>query len=175
MVSFRRDANPESQRVRPASPHHGDGEHAGSGTDTVGLGKVAASSSARYCSASAADAPHIDSCGRKLTQTAGRSGRPNKAHCRSGMSWMHGIPAGLPNGMPGMGEEMEGAMQHAPHPERHSMPESSPRPRDPQGRRTSRRQIAVGMSPSFPDAPTTPYRGTHSFPALLSRCNPLQL
>ena len=27
---------------------------------------------------------------------------------------MHRIPAGFPFGMPGMGEEMDGAMQHAP-------------------------------------------------------------
>ena len=29
-------------------------------------------------------------------------------------------PAGLPSGIPGMGEEIEGATQHAPHPARHS-------------------------------------------------------
>ena len=34
---------------------------------------------------------------------------------------MHGIPAGLPCGMPGIGDEMDGAMQHAPQPGRHSM------------------------------------------------------
>lgn len=27
---------------------------------------------------------------------------------------MQGVPAGLPPGIPGMGEEIEGAMQHAP-------------------------------------------------------------
>ena len=27
---------------------------------------------------------------------------------------MHLTPAGLPSGIPGMGDEMEGAMQHAP-------------------------------------------------------------
>lgn len=30
-------------------------------------------------------------------------------------SWTHLIPAGLPVGMPGIGEEMDGAVQHAPH------------------------------------------------------------
>ena len=33
---------------------------------------------------------------------------------------MQGIPAALPFGMPGMGEEMEGAMQQAAQPGRHS-------------------------------------------------------
>jgi hypothetical protein len=28
---------------------------------------------------------------------------------------MHLTPAGLPSGMPGMGEDIDGAMQHAPH------------------------------------------------------------
>jgi hypothetical protein len=28
---------------------------------------------------------------------------------------MHLTPAGLPSGMPGMGEEMDGAVQQAPH------------------------------------------------------------
>ena len=30
------------------------------------------------------------------------------------------MPAGLPLGMPGMGDEMDGAMQQAPQPGRHS-------------------------------------------------------
>jgi hypothetical protein len=33
-------------------------------------------------------------------------------------SWMQGTPAGLPWGMPGMGEEMEGAVQQAAQPGR---------------------------------------------------------
>jgi hypothetical protein len=32
---------------------------------------------------------------------------------------MHGMPAGLPSGMPGMGLVMDGAMQQAPQPGRH--------------------------------------------------------
>lgn len=28
---------------------------------------------------------------------------------------MHGTPAGLPFGMPGIGDAMDGAVQHAPH------------------------------------------------------------
>jgi hypothetical protein len=31
------------------------------------------------------------------------------------------MPANLPCGMPGIGEEIEGAMQHAPQPERQSI------------------------------------------------------
>jgi hypothetical protein len=34
---------------------------------------------------------------------------------------MHLTPAGLPTGIPGMADEMDGAMQHAPHPLRHSI------------------------------------------------------
>jgi len=33
---------------------------------------------------------------------------------------MHRTPAGLPSGMPGMGELMEGAVQQAPQPGRQS-------------------------------------------------------
>lgn len=34
---------------------------------------------------------------------------------------MQGTPAGFPSGIPGMGEEMEGAMQHAPQYSRQSI------------------------------------------------------
>ena len=34
---------------------------------------------------------------------------------------MHLVPAGLPAGIPGMGEEIEGAIQQAPHPGLHSI------------------------------------------------------
>lgn len=33
----------------------------------------------------------------------------------------HGTPAGFPPGIPGRGEVIEGAIQHAPHPGRHSI------------------------------------------------------
>lgn len=39
----------------------------------------------------------------------------------SGNSCTHGMPAGLPCGMPGIGELIEGAMQHAPQLGRQSM------------------------------------------------------
>jgi oxygen-independent coproporphyrinogen-3 oxidase len=53
--------------------------------------------------------------------TAGRRGSPKMAQRRSGSSCAQRTPAGLPWGMPGMGLEMEGAMQQAPQPGRQSM------------------------------------------------------
>ena len=63
-------------------------------------------------------APHMDSAGRRLVQNAGRSGFPNSAQRKSGSNWTQGMPAGLPCGIPGIGDVMEGAMQQAPHPGR---------------------------------------------------------
>jgi hypothetical protein len=34
------------------------------------------------------------------------------------VSWTQRTPAGLPFGMPGIGDVMDGAVQHAPHPGR---------------------------------------------------------
>jgi hypothetical protein len=83
-------------------------------------GKVANSSAVKNLSASSRSVPHIVSIGRRLTQTAGRSGRPKSAQRKSGNSCTHGMPAGLPCGIPEIGEEIEGAMQHAPHEGRQS-------------------------------------------------------
>ena len=74
---------------------------------------MTSSSHASHVSAASREVPHISSEGWSLPQTAGRSGRPNSMHRPSGASWTHGTPAGFPFGMPGMGEEMDGAMQHA--------------------------------------------------------------
>jgi len=90
-------------------------------------GAVSNSNAIKAASASSADAPHIASVGRRLTHTAGRSGLPNNAQRRSGNSWIQGIPAGLPPLIPGMGEEIEGAMQHAPQPLRQVMSEAMSR------------------------------------------------
>ena len=68
--------------------------------------------------------PHISSVGRKLTQNAGRSGFPKIAQRILGNNCTHGTPAGFPCGMPGIGEVIEGAIQHAPQWDRHSMPGS---------------------------------------------------
>ena len=48
-------------------------------------------------------------------QKAGRSGFPKSAQRKSGSNWTQGMPAGLPCGIPGIGDVMEGAMQQAPH------------------------------------------------------------
>ena len=82
---------------------------------------VRRSSRASQASACAGDLPHISAAGRSLEQTAGRSGRPKIRQRLSGSSCTQRTPAGLPWGMSGMAEEMEGAMQQAPHPGRQSM------------------------------------------------------
>ena len=84
-------------------------------------GAVSPSSLTNLVSASSRVLPHISSVGRRLAQTAGRSGRPKSAQRKSGSSCAQGIPAGLPCGMPGIGDEMLGAMQQAPQVDRQSM------------------------------------------------------
>ncbi|APR34761.1 hypothetical protein BTO02_04240 [Paraburkholderia sp. SOS3] len=83
-------------------------------------GRVSCSSRASQTSASARDAPHISACGCKPEQQAGRSGLPKIAQRRSSPSCAQRTPAGLPSGMPGIGLEMDGAIQHAPQPGRHA-------------------------------------------------------
>lgn len=53
--------------------------------------------------------------------TAGRSGWPKMRQRSCASSCTQRTPAGLPCGMPGIGEEMEGAVQQAPQPARQSM------------------------------------------------------
>ena len=84
-------------------------------------GAVVISSAARKPSACSLDPLHISSVGRKLTQTAGRSGLLKRAQLWSGRSCTQEIPAGFPRGMPGIGDDIEGAIQHAPHCGRHSI------------------------------------------------------
>lgn len=74
-------------------------------------------------------APHIAACGRSCEQTAGRSARPKIAQWPASVSWMQRTPAGLPAGMPGIGELIDGAMQQAPQPARQSMPRGRQRMR----------------------------------------------
>jgi len=81
-------------------------------------GEVSRSSSVRNFIASAEFAPHICSEGCRLPQTAGRPTIPKRRQRFSSVSWMQRIPAGLPVGMPGIAEEMEGAMQQAAQPRR---------------------------------------------------------
>jgi hypothetical protein len=68
-------------------------------------------------------APHISSDGRRLAQKAGRSGFPKIAHLRSGNNCTHRSPAFFPCGIPGIGEVIDGAIQHAPHSARQFMKE----------------------------------------------------
>jgi hypothetical protein len=58
--------------------------------------------------------PHISSLGLSDPQTDGRSGCPKIRHRSSAPSCTHRTPAGLPCGIPGIGLEIDGAMQHAP-------------------------------------------------------------
>jgi hypothetical protein len=64
---------------------------------------------------------HISLSGRKLLQTAGRWSLPKMRQRLSPDSWMQRTPAGLPSSMPGIDDEIEGAMQQAAHPIRHSI------------------------------------------------------
>ena len=88
-------------------------------------------------------APHISGVGLRLTHTAGRSGFPKSAQRQSGSNCTHGIPAGFPWGMPGIGEEIEGAMQQAPHSGRQSMPPAKPLPMLPAITFLARRRTAA--------------------------------
>jgi len=71
------------------------------------------------------ESPHISADGLSELHTAGRSGWPKIAHALSAVSCTQRTPAGLlmpsTRGMPGMGDEMEGAMQQAPQPGRQFM------------------------------------------------------
>jgi hypothetical protein len=76
-------------------------------------GAVAASSANSSRIASSRCAPHMSGAGRSEAQTAGRSGLPKSRQRSRASSCTQGTPAGLPCGMPGIGELIEGAMQHA--------------------------------------------------------------
>jgi hypothetical protein len=65
--------------------------------------------------------PHMDSLGWSELHTAGLSGCPNILQRWSSSSWMQRTPAAFPCGMPGIGLEMDGAVQQAPHPGRHAI------------------------------------------------------
>jgi hypothetical protein len=98
----------------------------------------------------------MSSVGRRLAQNAGRSGRPKIAQRMSGSSCTQGIPAGLPCGMPGIGEVIEGAMQQAPHSERQFNPRSSaPRvvPAARRFHRSSQGPTSAGKTHVYPASP----------------------
>ena len=77
---------------------------------------VASSKSNRISSAFSGPPAQMKSSLSKAEQTAGRSGWPKILHRLLSLSWIQRTPEGLPFGMPGMGELIEGAMQHAPQP-----------------------------------------------------------
>lgn len=79
------------------------------------------SHSVSNCMASLALEPHISLFGRKLLQTAGLSPLPNMRQRLSSESWMQRTPAGFPSSMPGIDDDIEGAMQQAAQPVRHSV------------------------------------------------------
>lgn len=83
-------------------------------------GDVNSSQSVKITIASCLLLPHISGCGGKELQKSGRSGRPNKAHCSFAVKCTHLSPDFLPLGIPKNGVVMDGAIQHAPHPVRHS-------------------------------------------------------
>jgi len=77
---------------------------------------VAVSSADSHAIAYSRSLPHITGSGRRLAQTAGRRESPKIAQRLSAVSCTHLTPAGLPLGMPGIGELIDGAMQQAPQP-----------------------------------------------------------
>jgi hypothetical protein len=82
---------------------------------------VAASSAAIQRIACSRVVAHISVDGCSPEQHAGRSGRPKIMQRFAASSCTQRLPAGLPRGMPGIGLEIEGAVQHAPHAGRHSI------------------------------------------------------
>lgn len=93
-------------------------EYAKLGQPSYGGGAVARSSSSSHRIACSRDGPHISADGCRPAQNAGRSGWPKMAQPLASVSWMQRTPAGLPLGIPGIGDVIEGAVQHAPHPAR---------------------------------------------------------
>ena len=98
--------------------------HAITEVRTAGImrqGFVSFSSNSRYATASSGLLPHISSEGFKPAQKEGLAAVPKSLHLLSSVSCTHLTPAGLPSGIPGIGEFMDGAMQHAPQPGLHSI------------------------------------------------------
>lgn len=74
------------------------------------------SRNSRYSYASPNVCPHISFEGIRFEQTLGFSGLPKRRQRLSGPSCTHRIPAGLPFGIPGIGDEIDSAIQQAPQP-----------------------------------------------------------
>ena len=77
-------------------------------------GLVSSSRRVRYSMASVRFFPHISSEGCSEEHTAGRAGSLKIRQRIFSSRCMHAVPAGFPSGMPGIGDDMEGAVQHAP-------------------------------------------------------------
>lgn len=71
----------------------------------------------------ARDSPHISGDGGRLPHTRGRPGWPKMRQPLCSSSWTQRTPAGLPFGMPGIGELIDGAVQQAPQPGRQAKDE----------------------------------------------------
>lgn len=81
-------------------------------------GWVCASSCVNQYIAWTRSGPHIAAEGCSDPHTTGRRGSPNKRQRKSSSNCTQGTPAGLPPGIPGIGLEIDGAVQQAPQPER---------------------------------------------------------
>lgn len=79
---------------------------------------VSRSSSERKNMACSRESPHISCDGCKLAHTAGLPGCPKIRQLSASSSCTQRIPAGLPFGIPGIGEVIDGAVQQAPQPGR---------------------------------------------------------
>lgn len=71
--------------------------------------------------ASSREFPQIILSGIKPPHTRGRSGLPKIAHRRSSVRFTHLTPAGLPLGIPGIGELIDITVQQAAQKGRHSI------------------------------------------------------
>ena len=71
--------------------------------------------------ASIDDSLHISFEGLNFIQISGLFEFPNSWHRLSEVNWIHLTPAGLPFGIPGIEDDIEGAIQHAPQPILHSI------------------------------------------------------
>lgn len=87
----------------------------------MGQGAVKASSWIRYVNAALRSSKHISLDACKLRQTSGLNSDPKIIQRFSSDSWIHLVLAGLPCGIPGIGLDIEGAMQQAPQSIRHSI------------------------------------------------------
>lgn len=79
------------------------------------------SNSDKFFSACSYELPQTSRSGLKSLQTCGRSGWSYILHSRLHERWMQYSPAAFPSGRPGIGEEIEIAIQQAPQPVRHSI------------------------------------------------------